>query len=297
MAENTDEEHLDRTSIPLSENLADQNIPNIDAETNNSNPKIENMEVHKHPYHVTHKKKWGEYLLEFLMLFLAVFLGFVAENIREHLVEHDRSKEYAISLVQDLANDTTELLDVIREDKLVLICFDSIGAITYRITSNHSVPGSLYFYSTLGTISPIVKWNNSTLTQITQSGNLRYFKNPEVLKQISFYYTNADYIKALNDNDKFYRQKSMELRNKILNNFTFKQYTQYNLSNWFNVPDSILKKQLSLQSYDLDVLNEFANSFETRRTPLGFVLNNAYPLALKTAKELIELLKSEYNLK
>ena len=48
----------------------------------NEEPSIKNMEVHKHPHHVTHKKKWGEYLLEFLMLFLAVFLGFVAENIR-----------------------------------------------------------------------------------------------------------------------------------------------------------------------------------------------------------------------
>jgi len=26
------------------------------------------MEVHKHPHHVTHKKKWGEYLLEFSLL-------------------------------------------------------------------------------------------------------------------------------------------------------------------------------------------------------------------------------------
>ena len=40
----------------------------------------ENMEIHKHPHHVTQKKKWEEYLLEFLMLFLAVFLGFLAEN-------------------------------------------------------------------------------------------------------------------------------------------------------------------------------------------------------------------------
>jgi len=40
------------------------------------------MEVHKHPHHVMHKKKWGEYLLEFLMLFLAVFLGFVAKSLR-----------------------------------------------------------------------------------------------------------------------------------------------------------------------------------------------------------------------
>ena len=27
-------------------------------------PRTKNMEVHKHPHHVTHKKKWGEYLLK-----------------------------------------------------------------------------------------------------------------------------------------------------------------------------------------------------------------------------------------
>jgi hypothetical protein len=231
------------------------------------------------------------------MLFLAVFLGFVAENIREHVVEYDRSKEYAISLVQDLANDTTEILDVIREDKIVLICFDSISAITQRVIKNHSVPGSFYYYSALGTIAPGVSWNNSTLTQITQSGNLRYFRNPEVLKKISSYYTNSDYISALNRTDKNYRDKSIELRNKILNNLLFKQYISYNISSWLNVPDSIMKKQLPIQSYDSEILNEFANSLETRKLPLSFCHNNAYPDALKTAKELIELLKLEYGLK
>src|SRR5215212_5505470 len=57
------------------------------------------MEVHKHPHHVTHKKKWGEYLLEFFMLFFAVFLGFVAENIREGFVERHKEKEYMHSLL------------------------------------------------------------------------------------------------------------------------------------------------------------------------------------------------------
>lgn len=50
------------------------------------------------PHHVTHKKKWVEYLLEFFMLFLAVFLGFVAENIREHTVENDPGKPIRIIL-------------------------------------------------------------------------------------------------------------------------------------------------------------------------------------------------------
>src|SRR6185503_6831943 len=66
----------------------------------------ENMEVHNHPHHVTHKKKWGEYFLEFLMLFLAVFLGFIAENQREHIVEHEREKKFARRLLSDLRQDS-----------------------------------------------------------------------------------------------------------------------------------------------------------------------------------------------
>jgi len=60
------------------------------------------MEEHKHLYHVTHKKKWAEYLLEFFMLFLAVFLGFTAENVREHLSEKNKAYRLAKSLENDL---------------------------------------------------------------------------------------------------------------------------------------------------------------------------------------------------
>src|SRR6185295_4281941 len=78
-----------------------------DTETTNPNQETENMEVHKHPLHVTHKKKWGEYLLEFLMLFLAVFLGFLAEYKLEHIIEHQREKEFAKALYTELLDDST----------------------------------------------------------------------------------------------------------------------------------------------------------------------------------------------
>jgi hypothetical protein len=42
--------------------------------SNNQRQTQENMEVHQ-PHHLTHKKKWREYLLEFFMLFLGVFLS------------------------------------------------------------------------------------------------------------------------------------------------------------------------------------------------------------------------------
>ena len=40
------------------------------------------------------------------MLFLAVFCGFLAENKRELMVERHREKEYIVSMVDDLKNDS-----------------------------------------------------------------------------------------------------------------------------------------------------------------------------------------------
>jgi hypothetical protein len=70
------------------------------------------MEVHHHSYASTssaHRKGWTHYFWEFIMLFLAVFCGFLAENEREHFVERKRAKEYARSLIYDLAADTSQL--------------------------------------------------------------------------------------------------------------------------------------------------------------------------------------------
>ena len=67
------------------------------------------MEVHKHPHHVSHKKKWAEYLLEFFMLFLAVYLGFVAENMRETIVNKEKAHHYIQNMVADLKADTAYL--------------------------------------------------------------------------------------------------------------------------------------------------------------------------------------------
>ena len=103
MTDNTDEEHLDNPTNTQPDIPSDDIIPTQDTETINRNQEIENMEVHKHPQHVAHKKKWGEYLLEFFMLFLAVFLGFVAENVRENASDNHRERQYMQSILKDLA--------------------------------------------------------------------------------------------------------------------------------------------------------------------------------------------------
>ena len=69
------------------------------------------MEVHHH-LHVK-KKNFKEYFLEFLMLFLAVALGFFAENIKENITEHNKAKELSKSLINDLASNTSQLIQTV----------------------------------------------------------------------------------------------------------------------------------------------------------------------------------------
>src|SRR6185295_13391796 len=126
MEENTDEEHLTNPINTQSESFTEEIIPAKDTVAINSNPESENMEVHKHPHHVMHKKKWGEYLLEFFMLFLAVFLGFVAENIREDSVERHQEKEYMRLMVEDLKKDTANISTMVSGNSNLIMGLDTL---------------------------------------------------------------------------------------------------------------------------------------------------------------------------
>ena len=252
------------------------------------------MEVHTHSH--SPRKKWTHYLWEFLMLFLAVTLGFFVENQREHFVENTRANEYAISLLEDLQKDTIEILDVMREDKIILACFDSISSIVHRGLKNNNVFGSFYYYCNTGTSSPTVGWNDATLVQITQTGSLRYFKNSDLIKKLSFYFSQIDYVRGLNNADRNLREKTMEIRSKILNNYYYTHFSSYSTESWLNVPDTLMNNIFPLQTTDANVLNEFANSYENRRRLLTLEMNKVYPNSIKNGRELMEVLKIEYHL-
>ena len=145
------------------------------------------MDTH-HPHHVTHKKKWTEYLLEFFMLFLAVFLGFVAENIREHVVEKDREKQFIQSLVNDITADTARIKVIITERNKREQKLDSLS---YLMNNDSSATNTnrIYFYSTTAsrTLSFRFVPNDGTMQQLKNSGALRLIRNHIVADSIAKY--------------------------------------------------------------------------------------------------------------
>ena len=178
----------------LNNSLTDKTIVPT-AETSdiiNPHSEIIDMEVHHHahdPAAPDHKKNWKSYFWEFLMLFLAVFCGFLAEYQLEQTIERHREKEYATLLIKDLENDTIIIINSIKQFERILVSIDSISNVVYSGVSGNKVQGSFYYYSQIGTISPLIVWNDATLIQLTQSGNLRYFRNHELVNKISSYYS------------------------------------------------------------------------------------------------------------
>jgi hypothetical protein len=153
----------------------------------NQQPQTESMEVHKHPHHVMHKKKWTEYLLEFFMLFLAVFLGFIAENIREHIAETNHAKELAKNFFEEVRNDSIVASKKVanrikQENALIDLAKYLKDSSLTKDVSKTFVLNFIYgiYFRTPSVFEP----KTVILEQLKNSGSLRYFKNEELQKSI-----------------------------------------------------------------------------------------------------------------
>ena len=248
------------------------------------------MEVHKHPHHVTHKKKWGEYLLEFLMLFLAVFLGFVAENIREHQVEIEREKQYIESLVADLKSDQKVLSKHILHVNTGLSMMDSVINIlnTPLLIVNNT--GNLYYLARLAPRLNPLSTNNRTFEQLKNSGNFRLIRNINTSNKIMSYYESFPLIRLLESVNESEFNEYKKVAARIFDPAVFLKMEGKN--------DVIIRtaENPALRSTDTELLQELAVfSVYMHGTKKGILGNDE---ALKIAgAELIEYLQKEYHLK
>jgi len=256
------------------------------------------MEEHTQPALQSKSTAWKSYFKEFVMLFLAVFCGFLAENYKDYLSEEASAKEYAKALILDLERDTLSIINIRMQQELVVMSIDSISEIIHRGIPEKKVRGDFYYYSQIGSFSPGISINDATFTQLTQSGNLRYFRNPEVITKISEYYVQQRYVVRLWNSDSEKRNMTIQIKARILDNYHYKSYSKLvpSLHHPKNLPDSLMNEWAPLQTNDKDILNEFANTLENRRFYFIWTQETVFPKYTLQAKELIALLKKVYNI-
>jgi hypothetical protein len=290
MADTTEEEQLDNPTNTQLENSSDQITPSTYAEAFNPNQETENMEVHKHPHHVTHKKKWGEYFLEFLMLFLAVFLGFLAENIREHKVEREREKEYIETMISDLKEDTTLLNVSISGFKQKGIELDSlIILLNSKNIKNHG--SEIYYYGRLANRFTFFSNTDRTIQQMKNSGAFRLIRNNNAASNILQYYSEMNDLNLLQNNANGLSMEYRAITYTLFSPFVFESMVNDETKNVIIKPIG----NPSLISYDKFAIVRLSSNVHYMKGS-RLVLHDRYILLRKKATELIELLKKEYHL-
>ena len=150
------------------------------------------MEVHAHAHNVPiaiGRKKWTHYLWEFLMLFLAVFCGFLAENYREHLIEHQREKKYIRSLISDLKGDTAAIRFAIDFSITKFHGLDTLTTLLNKESLGTDDEKQLYNLNRrYATNLFVMVFNDRTMRQLLNSGNLRLIRAQSISDSIMNYY-------------------------------------------------------------------------------------------------------------
>ena len=250
------------------------------------------METH-HPHHVTHKKKWGEYLLEFFMLFLAVFLGFVAENIRENGVNRETEKNNIESLVKNLQDDSLNLIRTTGINEKRFIYLDSLMDLKNSSTSDTAFQQYLIYYDLKLGYTDYFQSNQSTFEQMQSSGTLRLIRHTGVLDSILNYEVKYKQIKHQEDVCAAWWNKSIEQVSLIFDWTPIAHLPADGL--WQLSLGDVANISLSKIDRHSPVMQLYFNWQVNERISLGYYVNDLHKL-LSYNKILISYLKKEYKI-
>ena len=237
------------------------------------------------------------------MLFLAVFCGFLAENFREHQVEHQREKQYMITMLEDLKADIPLLDSTIKDWEIVNNSIDSVAkAISFPLNSIDFPKIYRHLNAALNYWS--FRYNDRTITQLKNSGGFRLIRNKAVANKIIAYdqFSNDALPNIAQQHNQFFLN-TIALRSKVFSEGTISEI--FNL--YRNVPapssldpwiDSLMKKNMvPLQPENqLILLFEFKNSLTAQKRDYESNMVWGYTHARRKIMELIKLIEEEYHL-
>ena len=250
------------------------------------------METHAHHLHKAPGNKFWHYFFEFLMLFLAVFCGFVAENFREEKAEHNREKQYMQSMIEDLARDTLEIAEVALDiDSFFLPVFKNATDFLYRGDFSDSSVNKMYEYIPSSITFLTVNFEDRTINQLKNSGNLRMIRNNAVTDSLAEYWQLCGKIK--DPYLKGYAEARSHAKDLAYSLFDM-QYSQF----YHRGSNTALSKshESKLISNDRAQVIKLANYIDNLQIQSSRTLKPSILDAKSKASNLIKLIKKEYNI-
>jgi hypothetical protein len=228
------------------------------------------------------------------MLFLAVFAGFIAENIRENLTERKREKTYIRSLVDDLQKDTLMLGSVSKGDARLTYGQDSLIDILNDLKDTGNIVKKCYRYYFLYTTAfAKMEFNQSTMRQLLNSGNMRLIEKPGISDSIMNYNLVVNGVEEMALGYKEYFIKTLDLSASIFD-FTLARGDLHD-DNTVSPKTSKGLANPKLLTTDPAMIKKYTIELALSKAILqGYVISMR--MAKKKAISLITLLKKKYDL-
>ncbi|HTD97892.1 MAG TPA: hypothetical protein VK668_01330 [Mucilaginibacter sp.] len=243
-------------------------------QTENRPLQTEPMEVHHHPQLEHKPKPWKEYLLEGLMIFLAVTMGFFAESLREHITDSSREKEFAKALYAELRDDSvaaaTKLQYRLQKEKSMDYLYAYFKDSSLTVLPRKFYPAfttSLYMIN-IYAFEP----KDGILSQLRNSGSLRYFKSVPLQKLLGDLSVAINNMRYRNEQD--YQYFANPIKPFLLKHFDF---------HWLN--------QIRTEKSDPNMIKIMEQYMSGSSTIKGEVLNAAQ-LDRKEAANMVDFYKA-----
>jgi len=207
------------------------------------NPKFKNGNPPPHHHDAPGKKEklWKHYALEFFMLFLAVTAGFFVENQRDHYLEHEREKQYAKSLYDDLKIDIAVIQRTLNEKAWCHKKMDSLLNILVSpdISANNEL---IYYFERYITFSDPFTAQDVTYQQLKSSGNFRYIGDLGLYKSISDYYNLYDRYLVIVESASENSMNLTEMEVRLFNGSDLAGLANPNVTNYYTIFNRSEKK-------------------------------------------------------
>ena len=264
------------------------------SEIKNPKSEITKMEVHHHPE--VEKKGFKEYILEGLMIFLAVTMGFFAESLREHINEHNRAKDFAVSLYADLKADTAEMHDYLRYHKIAVANVDTLMQMVANNDPKDLPSGRLYWFGLWGGAFRVFIPHDATLTEMKSSGSLRFFADLVFNSKLQQYDQLCQNLKSFENltvgtytEVRKYRAQLFNFKyNNVINNISAIKNTKVKMAK----VDSFMKTNPPLLNTDKVLFNQYVEMVRSRFLDRDVIFGTEI---LNHADSLIIALKKKYD--
>jgi Family of unknown function (DUF6090) len=248
----------------------------------------------------------GRYLLyalgEIFLVTVGILIALEVNNWNQERLEHEQLREYAQALISDLQRDITMLEPITRQMQRTLDVIDSLGTYTRGKSLDQINNLDLHYLVSFAGYRPY-EWHRAAVEQLKSSGAMGDIENADLVMKITAYDSLTHHLDEDYAMDYEILLEARKLADEVVDsNYPMDERAMGVLRELMRQPytfpaasfqELYQDTKLQLLTDDMNKVRILANKFGS----LGNIkahTEHEIPDLLANAKELIDLLKTEY---